>query len=383
MITSYHRPSILFATIAAGGGHVATARAMAEAIERYYPGEFELRVSDYMKDVGVTGLDRRHKQSWRRALRYPVLARTGQRIIDSFPRQYMALQRRILRSFARAAAADLNADPPQLVVSNHGLITTGLAEAKRLYDLRLPVLTFATEPHNISAYWAEPRADLIVVPSEEVRRDLLRLGVPPNKLEVVGYPVRQSFLNPPSKEEARGQLGIRNRFTCLVTFGGEGVGGDQRRLVETLLNSDSARQVVAVTGRNEALLAVLRKLSASNDRLKVEGFVEDMAPYLAAADVFVGKAGPASVYEALAIGRPVLLTGYAGLNERGVLRFVEREGLGCYVRTRVSLLRAVRRYASEPALSTEVALRCKALDIEDATGRLARYVVRYALRHGR
>ena len=376
------RPKILFATISAGGGHVATARAMAEAIERSYPGEFELRVSDYMKEVGVTGLDRRHKDSWRRALRYPFLARAGQRLIDTFPRPAIAAQRRILRSFARAAAGDLNQSPPRLVVSNHGLVTTGLAEAKRLYGLQTPVLTFATEPHNISAYWAEPRADHIVVPSEEVRRDLLRLGVPAKKLEVVGYPVRQSFLYPPPKKEARESLGLANRFTCLVAFGGEGVGGNQRCLVETLLNSDVSPQVIAATGRNEALARGLRKLPAGEKRLRVLGFVEDVAPYLAAADVFVGKAGPASVYESLAVGRPALLTGYAGLNERGVLRFVLREGLGSHVKDLDALSREVERYATTPGLSEEVSLRCRDLDIEYSTGRLARYVVRYARSSG-
>lgn len=383
MEASTGRPSILFATIAAGGGHVATAHAMAEAVERSYPGEFDLRVSDYMKEVGPVGLDRRHKDSWRRALRHPVLPRVGQRLIDAFPRPYIAVQRRILRNFARAAARDLKDPGPTLVVSNHGLITTGLAEAKRLYGLRAPVLTFATEPHNISTYWAEPRADHIVVPSEEVRRDLLRLGVPQKKLEVVGYPVRQSFLEPPSQEEARKRLGLHDRFTCLVAFGGEGVGGNQRRLVKTLLDSDSAPQVVAVTGRNKRLRDALQRSWAGDDRLRVRGYIEDVAPYLAAADVFVGKAGPASVYEALAVGRPVLLTGYAGLNEKGVLRFVEREGLGCHVRDRDALARAVRKYATSPSLSEEVALRCRALGIEYATGRLARYVVRYMARHTR
>ena len=382
METGVDRPSILFATIAAGGGHVATARAMAEAVERYSPGEFDLRVSDYMKEVGPVGLDRRHKDSWRRALQYPALARAGQRIIDAFPRPAIAVQRRLLRNFARAAAGNLREDPPSIVVSNHGLLTTGLAEAKRLYGMKVPVLTFATEPHNISAYWAEPRADHVVAPSEEVRRDLLHLGIPPKKLAVVGYPVRQSFLNPPSKKEARECLGLKDHFTCLVAFGGEGVGGDQRRLIETLLNSDTAPQVIAVTGRNESLRAALQKLYAA-DRLRAEGYVEDVAPYLAAADVFVGKAGPASVYEALAVGRPALLTGYAGLNEKGVLGFVEREGLGCYVKDRGALLQTVQRYATDTALSEEVALRCQALDIEYATERLARYVVRYARRYGR
>src|SRR5205085_670775 len=118
------RPTLLFATIAVGGGHVATARAMSEAVERYYPGRFESRVSDYMKDVG-TRLDRWHKDYWPWAIRYPILARRGQRLIDAFPRMTITAQRRILRDFAKAAAADLGKAPPLLVVSNHGLITTG------------------------------------------------------------------------------------------------------------------------------------------------------------------------------------------------------------------------------------------------------------------
>lgn len=72
MSAGERRPRILFATIAAGGGHVAVARAMAEAIEHHYPGRFELRVSDYMKDVGVkrvANLDKLHKEIWRFLLR--------------------------------------------------------------------------------------------------------------------------------------------------------------------------------------------------------------------------------------------------------------------------------------------------------------------------
>lgn len=377
MVLDNQKPTILFATIAAGGGHVATARAMPEAIERFYPGRFDLRVSDYMKEVGATRFDRWHKTLWRQALRYPVLARSGQRFIDALPGPVVAGQRRVLRGFARMAAAGLAEDPPLLVVSNHGLITSGLAEAGRLFGLEVPVLTFATEPHDISAYWAEPRADRMVAPSEGIRHRLLRFGVPAEKVEVVGYPVRQAFLNTPGKVEARERLGLQNRFTCLVAFGGEGVGGGQAALVRTLLGSEVAPQVVAITGRNEPLRDRLLKLDS--DRLRVEGFVENVAPYLAASDVFVGKAGPASVYEALAVGRPVLLTGYAGLNERGVLRFVEEQGLGSHVRDRDSLLRELRRYSQDQDQVKEVALRCRALDLEDRTRRLAHYIVRYAL----
>src|SRR5918999_2751788 len=381
MSAGEHRPEILFATIAAGGGHVATAHAMSEAVEHHYPGRFELRVSDYMKEVGVTSvaaLDWLHKDLWRFMLRYPVLARTSQRLMDAFPRLTITAQRRVVRGFARAVAADLRDDPPLLIVSNHGLMTAGLAEAKRIGGLEVPVLSFANELFGICAYWADSRTDHIVVPSEEARRDLVRFGVPAGKMSSVGfgYPVRQAFLNAPSKTEARARLGLEDHFTCLISSGGEGVERNQRELVKVLLNSDVAPQVVVIAGRNEALKKELKALRTS--KLRIEGFVDDMATYLAASDVFVGKAGPASVYEALVVGRPALVTGYAGLNEVGVARFVEREGLGRYVKTPRMVLEEVRRYAGDSALLEEVPRRCRDMDLSAATERIAHYIVRYA-----
>ena len=383
MSAAERRPEILFATIAAGGGHVAVARAMAEAVEHYYPGRFELRVSDYMKEVGpkrVADLDRLHKDIWRFMLRYPILARGSQRLMDAFPRLTIAAQRRLVRGFARAAADDLRHDPPRLVFSNHGLMTAGLAEAKRIGGLEVPVLGFANELVGICSYWADPRADHIVTPSEEARRDLMRFGVPARKISFIGfgYPVRQAFLNAPSKAEARARLGLEDRFTCLVSSGGEGVGRNQRELVRALMGSDVPLQVVVIAGRNEALKKELRALGTGTNVLRIEGFVEDMATYLAASDVFVGTAGPASVYEALVVGRPALVTGYAGLNEVGVARLVENMGLGRYVRTPGALLEEVRRYALNPSLLEEVARRCRELDPAAATERLAHYIVRYA-----
>ena len=383
MSAAERRPEILFATIAAGGGHVAVARAMAEAVEHYYPGRFELRVSDYMKEVGlkkVADLDRLHKDIWRFMLRYPILARGSQRLMDAFPRLTIATQRRLVRGFARAAADDLRRDPPRLIFSNHGLMTAGLAEAKRIGGLEVPVLSFANELVGICSYWADPHADHIVVPSEEARRDLTRFGVPESKLSYVGfgYPVRQAFLDAPPKPEARKRLGLEDRFTCLVSSGGEGVGRNQLALVRALLDSYVPLQVVVIAGRNEGLKKKLRALGTGKGLLRIEGYVEDMATYLAGSDVFVGKAGPASVFEAIVVGRPALVTGYAGLNEVGVARLVEERGLGRYVRTPEELLQEVRRYTLDPALLEEVARRCRELDPAAATERLAHYVVRYA-----
>jgi UDP-N-acetylglucosamine:LPS N-acetylglucosamine transferase len=372
---------LLFATIAAGGGHVASARAMAQAVERLFPDRFEIRISDFMREVGEESFDRRHKAMWRWALRYPQAARFGQRVIDALPRPSMRVQRRLLRSFARKAATSLARDPVDLVVSNHGLVTTGLALAQRHQGLDLPALTFATEPHAISAYWADPWADLILVPTEEARRSLLRMGVPACRLEVVGYPVQQAFLEAWDQADARRQLGLEDRFTCLVSLGGEGVSARPAALVEALRAEPAAPQVVVICGRNAALRDELRALRLPG--LRVEGYVEGMAAYLAACDVVIGKAGPASVYEALAVGRPVLVTGYAGLNERGVVRFLEQRSLGRLVPDAADLRREVRRLQSDPEALRDVRARCLGLGLREQTDALARRVVGFLDAHRR
>jgi UDP-N-acetylglucosamine:LPS N-acetylglucosamine transferase len=156
------------------------------------------------------------------------------------------------------------------------------------------------------------------------------------------------------------------------------VGGNPHRLIRALLGSYIPLQVIVVVGRNGALRRELQRFRPGSNGLKVSGFVDAMAGYLAASEMLVGKGGPASAYEALAVGRPVLITSYTGLNERAVVRFIERQGLGQHLKTPEALLEKVRRYASDPTSLEEIALRCRGLDLETKTERLAHYIVRNA-----
>ena len=361
---------------------MATARAMAQAVETHYKGAFRTEVSDYMLELGnqhpdVRTFDAQHKASWKVALEYPLLARYGQRLFDTFPAATRAVLRRQLRPFAARTTEDLRRRDPALVVANHPFLAVGFAAAQHLKEpaaLNIPIITFATEPLDASALWAEPRAQRFVVPSAAARRDLTRMGVPGHKVDLVGYPVQQPFLNAPSQEEARRALGLADAFTCLVSLGGEGVGGQTERVVRALLSLGA--HVVVIAGRNEGLKRGLESLAYPN--LTVRGFVTNMADYLAACDLVVGKAGPASVIEALAVGRPVLATSYAGLNERKLIRFLEERRLGRYVPDLGRLTQEVARYRASPEMLEGVAQRCAALGLVEMTEQLAHYLARAA-----
>jgi UDP-N-acetylglucosamine:LPS N-acetylglucosamine transferase len=373
MTPTAEKPTLFFATLAAGGGHVATAKAMAEGAQACAPGRFITVVSDYMLELGFAEEDRRHKESWTWMLAHPWSARYGQRLLDSFPRLTNRYHRVTLDALARRAAEHLSALGPALIIVNHGWLMVALTRAQRRYGLRSKVLTFATEPLDASALWGEPDAERVVAPSQAALRDLVRHGVPENRIDVIGYPVQRAFLQAPSKAEARARLRLPEHLTCLVSLGGEGVGARAERVVQTLAAHPLEPTIVVATGRNAALRAKLESLAG----VRALEFTDDMAGYLAACDVVVGKAGPASVLEALAVGRPVLAVSYAGLNEAKLVRFLASQGLGCYAPTPAALTQALTRFA-DPAVGARVAAESRQLGLAQMTHDLSAYLVRVA-----
>jgi 1,2-diacylglycerol 3-beta-galactosyltransferase len=62
----------------------------------------------------------------------------------------------------------------------------------------------------------------------------------------------------------------------------------------------------------------------------IEGFVHNMADWMAACDCIVTKAGPGTIAEALARGLPILLSGYLKGQEEGNVPYVLSHGVGVY-----------------------------------------------------
>jgi UDP-N-acetylglucosamine:LPS N-acetylglucosamine transferase len=372
------RRTVLFATIAAGGGHVATAEAMAEALERFHGDAFESRVSDVMAEVGPVWLDRSHKASWKRMLGRPRWIRGSQRVMDRMPRPTHAWHGVMLDRFARRAAEAIDASDPALVVANHGWLATGLSRARRRYGMRAPLVVYETEPFDASALWFAPHAERYVAPSIAAKAALTTLGVADDRVDVLGYPVREGFLTAPDRDEARHDLGLDGRFTCLLSLGAEGV--SDRALAIARAIAEEGHAVLAVAGRNRELEDAFRALAGTFPGVRPIGFSREMPKMLAACDVVIGKAGPASVMESLAVGRPLVVTGYAGLNEEAVLRFLLRRGLGTYAPDGASLRAALAAWSSSPGRRIDAARACEDLAFPEMRRAIAAALAGYARR---
>lgn len=369
-------PRILFATIAAGGAHVSTAQAMAEAVGRLGA---ETRVYEPMIEYGFTALDLRHKAGWRRMLAQPGSIVWGQRLLDAIPPVTVQVHRRLLDGFARVAAERLAAEDADLVVVNHGWLTIALTRAQRRYGLETPVLTYETSTMNANSLWADPDLERCVTASPLNAARLARLGVPASRIDVVGYPVRETFLHAAEKPLARQRLGLDpHAFTVLVTFGSEGIGRTAVRVMEAIGTLGREVQPLVVTGRNADLAAALRSAHGDLPRLRIDGFVPELGDHMAAADVIVTKTGPATVYEALAVGRPVLAPERFGMAENRMTDMLARCGLGGEATTSAELAARLVAYRDDPDTLSAVEAKAAGFDFPGMAERLGRYLQAYA-----
>ncbi|KPV51144.1 hypothetical protein SE17_22890, partial [Kouleothrix aurantiaca] len=93
--------------------------------------------------------------------------------------------------------------------------------------------------------------------------------------------------------------------------------------VEALLAA-GAPQILLAYGSNPALAARFQH----EPRVRSIPFTPQIAPFMAAADLVIGKAGPNALFEAVTLGTPFVATTYIPGQEQGNAAFIERHGLG-------------------------------------------------------
>jgi UDP-N-acetylglucosamine:LPS N-acetylglucosamine transferase len=119
---------------------------------------------------------------------------------------------------------------------------------------------------------------------------------------------------------------VPNRYTIFLQGGGEGA-ARIASTIENILSIDTLAnevQIILATGTNQNLL--LRYRNVPN--VVMLPHTNDIAPYMAAADLVMGKAGPNTLFESVMLGKPFVATTFIPGQEQENLAFIQRHRLG-------------------------------------------------------
>ena len=336
----------------AGGGHRAAANALREVMERQQR-PFEMRMVNlqelldsmdvFRKATGIRLQDIYNlmlKKGW--TLGSPQLMMGMHGVIRLFHGKTV----RLLEAFWRR-------NPPDMVVSLVPNFERAICESLARALPGVPLVTILTDiadypPH----FWIEENQDQhFICGSAKAVEQARRMGHPESKVHrVSGMILSPRFyeIAPLSAEEraaARRALGFDPaKPVGLVMFGGEG-----SAVMMEIASSLDDRQLIPICGKNAKLGDRLKKL-AHRSPLFVEGFTKEVPRYMQLADYFIGKPGPGSVSEALAMKLPVIVEENAWTlpQERYNGQWIREVGVGIVLPNFRGIARAVEQLL-EPA----------------------------------
>jgi UDP-N-acetylglucosamine:LPS N-acetylglucosamine transferase len=154
--------------------------------------------------------------------------------------------------------------------------------------------------------------------------------------------LRPNFYEPVKVDRAaeRARLGLDpDRPTGLVLFGGQG----SAAMLEIARHLDDT-QLILICGKNEKLAAKLRAKPSAAPHF-VEGFTSEIPYYMHLSDFFIGKPGPGSISEAMAMRLPVIVERNAWTlpQERYNAEWVLERGVGMVLKNFRGIREAVEK----------------------------------------
>jgi|GEM_PF-3114768 len=321
----------------------------------------DAQIVDMFDAIGATRFDRGIKNNWRWMLRHEWLFRLTYSIGEHFFKPVFAL---MIPLFGPRILAYLDRERPDFVVITHflplfpieRLLKNGTAMWHRTNGVRvrvggrkIPVFGYNSEVIASHPVYGTKLVEMFFVSTDAGKQAMIRAGSPETRIAMTGFPIDQKYaVQFQSQARVRESLGLQDRFTIVLSFGGEGIG--DWSLIRALALRNLPVQVIAVCGKNEALRTEIEawyagwKAAAADSAfvLRVLGFTTDMQNWVYASDMSAGKAGLNVVFETIYLKRPFMVL-KAMANERHCASWLESEGYGWWPRTLEDAVRLVER----------------------------------------
>lgn len=312
---SSESPRILIVTAAFGEGHNSAARNLSIAFQEK---EIMAQVVDPCL-LGAPGITSILSRGYRLITnRTPSLWAAFYRSTDRL--DFGKRRSPVMRFPERALSRLIDDFQPQAVVCTYPLYPYFLKRIPATMHSEIPVFTVVTDSIEINAAWLRAPSHWWLVTDATTRRRMVDWGIDACRVVETGFPVHPVFagIKTVSAEDSSGPFRILYFATARRGF--------VRDHGEALLEASPDTRLTIVMGRNaRRLLPEARRLKlAYPDRVKLIGWTRRVPSLLASHHLVVGKAGGATVHEAIAARCPMLIHHLVPGQEEGNLKLLEQ-----------------------------------------------------------
>lgn len=230
------------------------------------------------------------------------------------------------RIFYKEVAKLIQQTQPDMIVCTHPFPSAVISRLKRI-GLSIPLSTVITD-YGAHGSWISSGVDRYYLPCAKVSEELVKMGVPADRLSVTGIPTHPKFWLKEDKAAIRQKLGLKEKPTLLCMGGGLGV-GLSAAMMKSLCQYKDSIQILVVTGKNKNLFKEIKENPEMNHpHIHVYPFVENIDELMDASDILITKPGGVTCTEAMSKGIPMILLEPIPGQEEDNSRYIIENRLG-------------------------------------------------------
>lgn len=321
----------------AGGGHRSAANALKEVSQsQSRPWEMRLmNLQELLDEMDIfrkiTGI--RLQDIYNLALRRgwtlgsPALLKMMHGVI----RLYHPLEVKLLTRY-------WSKNQPDMVISVIPNFNRAIYDAMQRALPGVPLITILTDladypPH----FWIERQSQYFICGTEKAFQQALGAGHPAERVfRTSGMILNPKYYEPVTVDRGpdREALGLDPDVpVAMMMFGGEG-SAVMVEIAKALDASGMNLQIIAICGKGKRIEAAMRAMPRRIN-MHVEGFTREVPRFMRLSDFFIGKPGPGSISEAVAMGLPVIVecNHWTLPQERYNAQWITEQGTGISLRS--------------------------------------------------
>lgn len=314
---------ILVLTASFGSGHISVSEAIQSYVHEVDP-SLKIKSVDFYEVVNPIFYKSMYKG-------YELLIKNGHRLYNMY--YYRKNESDALQRMDVASKTNMNRlvkyieeVKPRMVISTFPICTGYMAKYKKMYDRQLPLATCITDVVDNNE-WLYDENDVYFVATKEIKMKLVNKGILESSIVVTGIPIREKFIKNYSKVSLRYKNGYdKTEQIILMMGGGLGLLPNEEAFYIKLHYALPEAKLIVITGNNKNLYQKILKMK--KPYIKVVGYTDKVDEYMKIADLLVSKAGGITLFEAIAIGLPLIIYKPTLGQEVENCSFIEKKGVG-------------------------------------------------------
>jgi len=347
---------ILVLSISRRSGHQHAAMAVENSLKTFYS-EVEVLTQNFFDCIKSPYLEQMINST------YLSILKTTPEIWDYlYDNEKVAERISHLRNITTKQAANkfhhvLQEIKPSAIVCTQAFPCEVYSSLKRDVGIRIPLVAVVTD-FVANAYWIHPEVDLYTVPSEYTKQGLVESGVDPDKVKVLGIPIKPVFEKEYSNEERlklKRELGFDSNLPIVLIMGGSQGLGPFRKMINILSHHNEKIQLVVITGLNTKMRRSLTWLKKSTKiPIHVFGYINNVHDLMSVSDILISKPGGMTTTEALAKNLPMIMVQPLPGQEEKNCRFLLEKKAALRIDDMEDITNVIRKLIHTPEMISEL-----------------------------